>query len=185
MSDKRDYYAVLGVEKTASAEEIKKAYRKKALQYHPDRNPGDKEAEAKFKECNEAYEVLSTDEKRSRYDQYGFAGVDPNLTPTPDLAAALAGLATLFPDSAIFSGICLAAAAAGAPTVPAGGEDVGARLELTFEEAASAPKKRCRWPASKPAPNAAAPGRNLAPPRRPVPLAGAPARCARPRISWA
>ena len=65
MSDenKRDYYEVLGVEKSASADEIKKAYRKQALRYHPDRNPGDKEAEARFKECNEAYEVLSNDER--------------------------------------------------------------------------------------------------------------------------
>ena len=76
--NKRDYYEVLGVEKGASAEEIKKSYRKKAMKDHPDRNPGDKEAEEKFKELGEAYEVLSDDDKRSRYDQFGFAGVDPN-----------------------------------------------------------------------------------------------------------
>jgi molecular chaperone DnaJ len=75
MAEKRDYYEVLGVEKTASAEEIKKAYRKKAIQYHPDKNPGDKEAEEKFKEAAEAYEVLSDPQKRQRYDQYGFAGM--------------------------------------------------------------------------------------------------------------
>ena len=76
--NKRDYYEVLGVQKSASADEIKKAYRKAAMKYHPDRNPGDKEAEAKFKEVGEAYEVLSDDSKRQRYDQFGFAGVDPN-----------------------------------------------------------------------------------------------------------
>ena len=76
---KRDYYEVLGVAKNASEEELKKAYRKMAKQYHPDRNPGDKEAEAKFKEANEAYEVLSDANKRSRYDQFGHAGVDPNF----------------------------------------------------------------------------------------------------------
>ncbi len=73
--EKRDYYEVLGVDKNASADEIKKAYRKKAIQYHPDKNPGDKEAEEKFKEAAEAYDVLSNPEKRSRYDQFGHAGV--------------------------------------------------------------------------------------------------------------
>jgi molecular chaperone DnaJ len=73
--EKRDYYEVLGVEKTATADEIKKAYRKKAIQYHPDKNPGDKEAEEKFKEAAEAYEVLSNPDKRARYDQFGHAGM--------------------------------------------------------------------------------------------------------------
>lgn len=84
MSEKRDFYEVLGVDKKATADEIKKAYRKKAIQYHPDRNPGDKEAEEKFKEAAEAYDVLSNPDKRARYDQYGpsmgpqgFGGVPP------------------------------------------------------------------------------------------------------------
>ena len=72
---KRDYYEVLGVNKGASDDEIKKAFRKLAIKYHPDKNPGDKEAEAKFKEANEAYSVLSDKDKRSRYDQFGHAGV--------------------------------------------------------------------------------------------------------------
>lgn len=73
---KRDYYEVLGIQKGATEEEIKKAYRKLAVKYHPDRNPGDKEAEEKFREATEAYEVLSDEKKRPLYDQYGFAGVD-------------------------------------------------------------------------------------------------------------
>ena len=75
MAEKRDYYEVLGVPKNANADEIKKAYRKAAIKYHPDKNPGDKEAEDKFKEAAEAYDVLSNEEKRARYDQFGHAGM--------------------------------------------------------------------------------------------------------------
>lgn len=76
MAEKRDYYEVLGVDKSASAEEIKKAYKKMALKYHPDRNPGDKQAEEKFKEAAEAYSVLSDPQKKQRYDQFGHAGAE-------------------------------------------------------------------------------------------------------------
>ncbi len=76
---KRDYYEILGVSKGASKDEIKKSYRKQALKYHPDKNPGNKEAEEKFKEAAEAYEVLSNDDKRARYDQYGHAGLGNNM----------------------------------------------------------------------------------------------------------
>lgn len=76
MAEKRDYYEVLGVEKNANADEIKKAYRKAAIKFHPDKNPGDKEAEEKFKEAAEAYDVLSNPDKRARYDQFGHAGMN-------------------------------------------------------------------------------------------------------------
>ena len=78
MADKRDYYDVLGVQKGASDADIKKAYRQLAKKYHPDVNPGDKDAEAKFKEVNEAYEVLSDPDKKAKYDQYGHAAFDPS-----------------------------------------------------------------------------------------------------------
>ena len=79
MADKRDYYEVLGVGKNATDAEIKKAYHKLAMKYHPDKNPGDKTAEEKFKEANEAYEILSDPDKKDKYDRFGFAGVDPNF----------------------------------------------------------------------------------------------------------
>lgn len=79
LANKRDYYEVLGIQKGASEDEIKKAYRKLAKKYHPDLNPGDQEAEMRFKEVSEAYEVLSDSSKRSKYDQFGHAGVDPNF----------------------------------------------------------------------------------------------------------
>jgi len=75
---KRDYYEILGVGKSSSTDEIKKAYRKVAMQYHPDRNPGDKSAEEKFKEAAEAYEILSDTDKKAQYDRYGHAGVSGN-----------------------------------------------------------------------------------------------------------
>ena len=76
MAEKRDYYEVLGVPKTATDAEIKAAYKKMAIKYHPDRNPGNKEAEEKFKEAAEAYDVLRDKDKRARYDQFGFAGME-------------------------------------------------------------------------------------------------------------
>ena len=136
--NKRDYYEVLGVQKGASAEEIKKAYRKSAMKYHPDRNPGDKEAEEKFKELGEAYSVLSDDEKRSRYDQFGFAGVDPSY------GGGAGGYGNPFGGG--FGGFDFGdifgeffgggSRRQNTQNAPRRGENVGARLELTFEEAA-------------------------------------------------
>ena len=139
--NKRDYYEVLGVQKSASADEIKKAYRKAAMKYHPDRNPGDKEAEAKFKEVGEAYEVLTDDSKRQRYDQFGFAGVDPNYGAGgngPYGGGGFSGfgdfgdLGDIFGD--FFGGG--RSSRASNQNAPRRGENVMSHLELTFEEAA-------------------------------------------------
>ena len=138
MADKRDYYEVLGVEKGASADEIKKAYRKKAKQYHPDLNPGDAEAEAKFKEVGEAYEVLSDDDKRARYDQYGFAGVDPNFgAGAGGYGGGFGGFDGFGDLGDIFGEFFGGGSRRGSSAnVPRRGENVMSRLELTFEEAA-------------------------------------------------
>ena len=142
--NKRDYYEVLGVDKSASAEEIKKSYRKKAMKYHPDRNPGDKEAEEKFKELGEAYEVLSDNDKRARYDQFGFAGVDPNYGGGQggfngqgfdfgDIFGGFGGFGDIFGD---LGGAFGGGRRGNAQKVPRRGDNVGVRLEVTFEEAA-------------------------------------------------
>ena len=137
--NKRDYYEVLGVDKSAGADEIKKAYRKMAMKYHPDRNPGNKEAEEKFKEAGEAYEVLSDEDKRARYDQYGHQGVDPNFNPGFGGFGGGFGGFEGFGD--IFSDIFGGGSTRSTANAPRRGENVAARLELTFEEAAFGAEK--------------------------------------------
>ena len=139
--NKRDYYEVLGVEKSASAEEIKKAYRKSAMKYHPDRNPGDKAAEEKFKELGEAYEVLSDPDKKSRYDQFGHAGVDPNFGGGGGGYGDFGGFGGFGDFGDIFSDIFGGGRRTSSRNAPRQGEDIGARLEITFEEAAFGTEK--------------------------------------------
>ena len=136
--NKRDYYEVLGVSKDAGADEIKKAYRKTAMKYHPDRNPGDKEAEEKFKEAAEAYEVLSDEDKKARYDQFGFAGVDPNFgAGQGGYGGGFGGFGDFGDLGDIFGSFFGGGSSrASSQNAPRRGENVGARLELTFEEAA-------------------------------------------------
>ena len=138
MADKRDYYEVLGVEKSASESDLKKAFRKQAKQYHPDINPGDKTAEAKFKEVNEAYDVLSDTQKRSKYDQFGHAGVDPNgFGGSYGGAGFGVDLGDIF-DSFFGGGFGggFGGRSQRNKNAPQKGADLKYNLELTFEEAA-------------------------------------------------
>ena len=140
--DKRDYYEVLGVDKSVSDDELKKAYRKAAKKYHPDLNPGDKEAEQKFKEVNEAYEVLSDKEKRARYDQFGHAGVDPNYGAGAGgygggFTGDFGDLGDIFNS---FFGGGFGGGRQSNPNAPRRGNDTAAAVNLSFEEAA----KGCR-----------------------------------------
>ena len=139
----QDYYDLLGVARTASPEEIKKAYRKKALQYHPDRNPGDAEAESKFKEAAEAYEVLSNPEKRQRYDRFGRAGVNNGAGGRPGGFQDISDIFSAFSD--IFGD------AGGAGDVfgrrggrRRSGSDLRVRLALTLEEIAEGVEKKIK-----------------------------------------
>ena len=146
MADKRDYYEVLGVNRNASDDELKKAFRKQAKKYHPDINPGDKEAEAKFKEVNEAYEILSNSEKRSRYDQFGHAGVDPSYGAGQGGAGFGGGFTGDFGDifdtffGGGFGGFGGSSQSA-SRNAPRQGSDIEIQANLTFEEAAYGCKK--------------------------------------------
>lgn len=146
--NKRDYYEVLGVSKGASDDEIKKAYRKTAKKYHPDLNPDNAEAEAKFKECNEAYEVLSDPQKKARYDQFGFAGVDPNYgAGQGGYGGGFGGFGGGFDGDIdlgdIFSSFFGGGFGGGGrnPNAPQRGRDLQTQVTLTFEEAAKGCKK--------------------------------------------
>ena len=137
MAEKRDYYEVLGVSKGASEEEIKKAYKKLARKYHPDMNPGDKEAEEKFKEVNEANEILSDPDKKARYDQFGFAGVDPSYGAGAGGGYGAGGFD--FGDLGDIFGSFFGGGFGGAranPNAPQRGESLRTSVTISFTEAA-------------------------------------------------
>jgi len=146
MAEKRDYYEVLGVDKNASADDIKRAYRKLAKQYHPDMHPGDKEAEEKFKEANEAYEVLSDDDKRSKYDKYGHAAFDPTAGGAGGGFGGFGGFDGGFDFGDIFSSMFGGASrSTSRANMPEDGDDLFARVSITLEEAAEGCKKEIKY----------------------------------------
>ncbi|MDY5940311.1 MAG: molecular chaperone DnaJ [Eubacteriales bacterium] len=143
MAEKRDYYEILGVDKNATESEIKKAYYKLAKKYHPDVNPGDKEAEVKFKEVNEAYAVLSDEDKRRKYDAYGHAAFDQSAGGGDGGFGGFEGFST---DFGSFGDIFSSFFGGGTNTsqgrnAPMRGDDIAVRLTLTLEEAAFGCKK--------------------------------------------
>ena len=141
--NKRDYYEVLGVSKSASADEIKKAYRLLAKKYHPDMNPGDKEAEVKFKEVNEAYEILSDGDKRAKYDQYGHAAFDPSMGGGSGFGGfgGFGGADFDFGDifSSFFGG---GGSTRSTRNTPIDGDDVLVRITIDFNEAVFGCKRK-------------------------------------------
>lgn len=145
MAPKRDYYEVLGVPKNASEDDIKKAYRRLAKQYHPDMNPGDKSAEEKFKEVSEAYEILSDAQKRQRYDAYGHAGVDPTYG-AGGAGGGYAGpgvdIGDIFGD--IFGDFFGTRSARRNPNAPVAGADIQSSMTIEFKEAVFGCKKFVR-----------------------------------------
>lgn len=148
MAEKKDYYEVLGLTKGASDDEIKKAFRKQAKKYHPDLNPGNKEAEAKFKEVNEAYEVLSDKDKRSRYDRYGFAGVDPSYGAGSTAYGGANPFGQDIDIGDIFNSFFGGFGGGRNPknqNAPRKGSDVEATLTISFEEAAKGCKKEVTY----------------------------------------
>ena len=188
--NKRDYYEVLGVEKNASDAEIKKAYRKLAMKYHPDQNPGDKSAEEKFKEINEAYEVLSDADKRPGTTSTASRASTRTSTRTraPASAAGLAAASAASEIWAISSATFSAAALRHPPAAEEGrarARTLSARSRSALKTRPSAASARSPSPASRPVAPATAPARRKARPRRPVRIATAPAPCARSRTSWA
>lgn len=144
MADKRDYYEVLGVQKGASEDELKKAFRKLAKQYHPDLHPGDKECEDKFKEVNEAYEVLSDPDKRAKYDQFGHAGVDPNFGAGQ--GGGFSGFSGFGDMDDIFSSFFggFGGGRSSNPNAPRRGGDIEASIAIDFMEACTGKKASVR-----------------------------------------
>lgn len=141
MAEKRDYYEVLGVSKNATEAELKKAYRKMAVKYHPDQNPGDKEAEAKFKEVNEAYEVLSDSQKRAQYDQFGHAAFEQGGMGGGGFYGQgfdMGDLGDIFSSMFGFGG---GFGGGGRKSGPRRGKDISVNIQLTFEEAVFGCKK--------------------------------------------
>ena len=140
MAEKRDYYEVLGVEKSASASEIKKAYYKLAKKYHPDVNPGDAEAEKKFKEINEAYAILSDDDKKAKYDQYGHAAFEDGGAGG-GYGAGFEGFDFGDIFSSFFGGGGFGGGSSSRRNAPQRGDDIYVRLTISFEEAVRGCKK--------------------------------------------
>ena len=143
--NKRDYYEVLGVEKTATEADIKKAYRTLAKKYHPDMNPDNKEAEVKFKEVNEAYAVLSDEEKRSKYDRFGHAAFDPASGGGSGFGGFGGFGGADFDFGDIFSSFFGGGSSRSSRNVPMEGDDIGTRITVTFEEAVFGCKKEINF----------------------------------------